>query len=83
MLAEHFVWNLATCWYKIVNSFAVDGEWSSWIIGPCSKTCGGGIQTKTRVCDDECGGGKCKGSSTSSIKCNDVCCPGKILVFSN
>ena len=67
-----------TCCY---NSFTVNGEWSSWIIGPCSKTCGGGTQTSTRVCDDpepSCGGKKCEGSSTNSIKCKNSCCPGKI-----
>ena len=50
--------------------------------GPCSKTCGGGMQIKTRMCDNprpSCGGGKCKGSSTHSINCNNICCPGKIL----
>ena len=80
MLAEHFVWNLATCWCKIVNSSAVDGGWSSWKIGPCSKTCGWGIQKRTRVCDNpirSCGGKQCEGSNTDYIKCNDVCCPGK------
>ena len=75
-------------WYEILNYFPVDGGWSSWITGPCSKTCGGGMQTKTRVCDNpkrSCGGKQCEGSSTDSIKCNDFCCPSKmwLLVFFN
>ena len=62
-------------------SSAVDGGWSSWSLGPCSKTCGGGTQISTRVCDNpkpSCGGKECEGPNTDSIKCNDFCCPGKI-----
>ena len=60
----------------------VDGEWSSWRLGPCSKTCGGGIQNYTRVCDapkPSCGGDECKGPGSYSTKCNEFCCPGKII----
>ena len=67
----------------IFNCSAVGGGWSSWVFGPCSKTCGGGTQIKSRVCNDVSGGSKCKGPSIGSVKCNDFCCPGKMLVFSN
>ena len=72
---------IATCWYKLVNSSTVVGGWNSWITGPCSKTCGGGMQKRTRVCDNPkpfCGGQQCQGPSTDYIKCNDFCCPGKM-----
>ena len=65
----------------MVNISAVDGGWTSWSFGPCSKTHGGGIQKITRVCDNPkplCGGKQCKGSNTDYIKCSDFCCPGKM-----
>ena len=59
----------------------VNGSWSEWIPGPCSKTCGGGIQNYTRVCDSpepSCGGKECDGLAiyTPKEKCNAFCCPG-------
>ena len=67
-----------------INLFlhVVDGEWSSWTYGPCSKTCGGGIQTLTRKCNNpkpDCGGNTCYGSSYRQKGCNPDCCPGKIM----
>ena len=60
----------------------VDGGWSSWSPGLCSKTCGGGTLKRTRLCDNpkpSCGGKECKGpSSDNSVKCNEFCCPGRI-----
>ena len=58
----------------------VDGGWSPWTHGPCSKTCGGGIQNFIRVCDNpkpSCQGKKCEGVSNYTAKCNDFCCPSK------
>ena len=60
----------------------VDGGWSSWRLGPCSKTCGGGIQNYTRVCDDpkpSCGGEECDGPSSYTFheRCNDFSCSGE------
>ena len=59
----------------------VNGSWSEWRLGPCSKTCGGGIQNYTRACDNpkpSCGGEECKGLAiyAPKKKCNDFCCPG-------
>ena len=62
----------------------VDGGWSTWRLGPCSKTCGGGTQNYTRVCDNPkplCGGKECKGPSRNSTKCNEFCCTGKALML--
>ena len=59
--------------------YIVDGGWSSWTYGPCSKTCGGGTQTLTRKCDNpahDCGGMECSGLAITQNTCNDHCCPG-------
>ena len=64
------------------NCSLVDGRWSNWVVGPCSKTCGGGVQNLTRECNSprpSCGGKQCKGDNYFVYpgKCNDFCCPGK------
>ncbi|XP_063690486.1 uncharacterized protein LOC134823063 [Bolinopsis microptera] len=49
------------------------GEWSE-----CSKTCGGGIQTRTRTCTNPAplhGGTECAGDSTETQPCNTESCP--------
>ena len=61
----------------------VNGGWSNWTLGPCSKTCGGGMRNSIRVCDKpkpSCGGKECVGLSVSTHqeKCNDICCPSKL-----
>ena len=72
--------------FVIINCTVVDGGWSEWILGPCSKTCGGGIQNYTRVCNNpepSCGGNECDGPSVYVVKekCNDMCCPGEIITL--
>ena len=49
------------------------GEWSS-----CSKTCGGGKQTRTRtkIRDKAQGGEECTGTNTDARDCNTEACPG-------
>ena len=61
-------------------SDVVDGGWSSWIHGLCSKTCGGGMRNVTRQCNNlklSCEGNDCTSESHYTEKCNDICCPGK------
>ena len=70
---------------QLIISCIVDGGWSSWTLGPCSKTCGGGIQNYTRVCDNpkpSCGGKECDGPSTDVLykNCNDFSCSGKTVL---
>ncbi|XP_001622217.3 zinc metalloproteinase nas-14 isoform X3 [Nematostella vectensis] len=51
------------------------GRWSSW--GACSKTCGYGQHTRTRLCDDpkpQNGGKACPGNSKQSQSCKQHTC---------
>ena len=64
--------------------YIVNGGWSDWEYGACTKTCGGGIMSMIRKCskpEPSCGGNNCTGSSVFALKtlCNDFCCPSKIL----
>ena len=60
----------------------VNCEWSSWTIGKCSKTCGGGQQINTRSKTvEEDYGGKCTGKPSVSETCNSQDCPGKGIVM--
>ena len=67
-------------------TYTVDGGWSDWEYGPCSKTCGGGTLSLFRLCNNpkpSCGGKNCSGFSTFPFKmpCKNVCCPGKKLTI--
>ena len=64
--------------------FVVDGGWSSWTKGSCSKTCGGGIRIDNRTCNNptpSCGGLRCADSSTREESCNVSCCPGIFINY--
>uniref|UniRef100_A0A8D3EE01 SCO-spondin n=1 Tax=Scophthalmus maximus TaxID=52904 RepID=A0A8D3EE01_SCOMX len=52
------------------------GEWSNWT--DCTKSCGGGIQSRRRECDSpspEGEGNYCEGLGTEVIACNTDHCP--------
>ncbi|KAK3095541.1 hypothetical protein FSP39_015906, partial [Pinctada imbricata] len=57
----------------------IDGNWGSWgSYGSCTLTCGGGLMTRSRVCDNpapQYSGQDCVGSSTSQDNCNTHNCP--------
>ncbi|XP_077986992.1 hemicentin-1-like [Glandiceps talaboti] len=57
----------------------VHGDWSDWKPwGVCSVTCGEGIQTRTRSCDNPTpanGGRQCRGEETDNKACNPRACP--------
>merc|ERR1740130_384417 len=55
----------------------VNCAWGAWTEGSCSKTCGGGKRTDTRVkSKPESNGGTCSGeSSLPNQECNDEDCP--------
>ncbi|CAC5383706.1 unnamed protein product [Mytilus coruscus] len=63
-----------------INPCPVDGGWSTndpWSV--CTKTCGGGIKTKTRTCTNPSpsnGGTPCNGKAVQSQACNiNPCAP--------
>jgi len=57
-----------------IRDCPVWGLWSQW--KPCSKTCGTGQKSRTRLCiGGEPGEGQCVGSSSSSQACNAQACP--------
>ena len=57
----------------------VDCQWSDWVVGQCSLSCGGGVRTNTRsekvVANS--GGRKCIGTTSDEEKCNEQNCTGK------
>ncbi|XP_052704188.1 uncharacterized protein LOC128180261 [Crassostrea angulata] len=61
------------------NPCRVDGQWGSWgSYGACSVTCGSGLRTRSRSCNNPAptgGGSDCVGSSTSTTICTMVACP--------
>lgn len=63
----------------------VDGGFSMWSsFGDCSKTCGGGLHTRTRQCNNpspQHGGVDCVGKKEESQLCNTEGCPGNNFVF--
>ena len=62
----------------------VNGGWSSWSgWSSCSKSCGGGNQTRTRACNNPTpknGGANCSGSTTESRSCNTQSCVAPKIV---
>ena len=61
-------------YYCIVN-----GGWSNWSIGNCSKLCDGGVKKKTRSCSNptpSCGGNSCVGKTIETVDCNTMPCIG-------
>ena len=60
----------------------VDGGWSDWIPGECSRTCGTGISWHTRECNDPRpahGGKNCVGLNRLLNYCKKGCCPGTVF----
>ncbi|KAI8502229.1 hypothetical protein Bbelb_198170 [Branchiostoma belcheri] len=63
----------------------MDGGWSDWVDGTCTVTCGHGLMTRTRNCDNPPptnGGDKCmRGDGTSglteerTVTCDEGYCP--------
>uniref|UniRef100_A0A8C5TGL9 ADAM metallopeptidase with thrombospondin type 1 motif 15 n=1 Tax=Malurus cyaneus samueli TaxID=2593467 RepID=A0A8C5TGL9_9PASS len=55
-------------------SLQVDGGWAKWApYGPCSRTCGGGVQLARRECSDPVpanGGSYCEGIRVKYRSCN-------------
>merc|ERR1711881_301626 len=56
----------------------VHGEWGVWSeFDTCTKSCGGGQQERTRVCDSPAplhGGDQCPGDDRNTVACNQHTC---------
>uniref|UniRef100_A0A673ID81 A disintegrin and metalloproteinase with thrombospondin motifs 14-like n=1 Tax=Sinocyclocheilus rhinocerous TaxID=307959 RepID=A0A673ID81_9TELE len=67
-------------WRSSHEPYGHDGGWSSWgKFGSCSRTCGGGIQSRSRQCNNPVpayGGRDCPGSTFDYQVCNTEDCPG-------
>ena len=76
-LYEHFLFFLVT----------VDGNFTNWgPWGPCSSSCGPGIQVRYRNCTNPPpinNGSDCVGPRNDTQVCNLGACPGNSKVFSD
>ncbi|XP_076455301.1 hemicentin-1-like isoform X2 [Babylonia areolata] len=58
---------------------AVDGQWGLWLSwSPCSLSCGGGIRSRQRRCDNprpQFSGAECMGPDAQRDYCNNEPCP--------
>ena len=62
-----------------MSSLAIHCEWDEWVHGECSKTCGTGTRTNTRVkLVEEANGGSCTGQISEIEECSTNPCPGTI-----
>ena len=63
---------------------SVDCQWSNWAeYSMCSKTCGGGMQTRKRhKVIRESNGGLCFGFNENTITCNTQNCPSLVCQWS-
>ncbi|XP_048736194.2 coadhesin-like [Ostrea edulis] len=67
--------SVSTCNTQICPGPGVWGKWSAYT--DCSKTCGGGLRTRSRNCSAE-SGSFCIGDSLQSATCNTQKCPGPV-----
>uniref|UniRef100_A0A8B9DRQ9 ADAM metallopeptidase with thrombospondin type 1 motif 14 n=1 Tax=Anser cygnoides TaxID=8845 RepID=A0A8B9DRQ9_ANSCY len=67
-------------WKTSEQPYSQDGGWSSWSkFGSCSRTCGGGVRSRSRSCTDPppaYGGRHCPGATYEHQVCNSEECPG-------
>ena len=69
---------MISLYFSIFSNSVVQCEWSPWINGPCSKTCGGGTFSKKRFKIQQEVGTSCTGEPTSEEECNKDECPSKL-----
>nr|XP_036854879.1 A disintegrin and metalloproteinase with thrombospondin motifs 14 isoform X2 [Manis javanica] len=67
-------------WKSLEQTYGQDGGWSSWTkFGSCSRSCGGGVRSRSRSCDNPppaYGGRLCSGPMFQYQVCNSEECPG-------
>ena len=63
---------------------AIHCGWGDWVYGQCSKECGTGTRTNTRVkLVEEEHGGTCDGQPSEIEECNTDPCPSTITALFN
>ena len=69
---------------KFTFIIQVNCEWDEWVIGQCSKECGGGKRMNARSIKVNAtnGGTNCSGVSEVTEICNIQDCPGKKILVS-
>ncbi|XP_043912834.1 A disintegrin and metalloproteinase with thrombospondin motifs 14 isoform X3 [Protopterus annectens] len=67
-------------WKTTDQPYSQDGNWGPWSkFGSCSRTCGGGVRSRSRQCTNPSpayGGRDCQGVSYDYQMCNSEDCPG-------
>eukprot|EP00112_Aurelia_sp_Birch-Aquarium-sp1_P004443 Seg1505.2 transcript_id=Seg1505.2/GoldUCD/mRNA.D3Y31 product=Hemicentin-1 protein_id=Seg1505.2/GoldUCD/D3Y31 len=62
-----------------IRECPVNGRYSKWgSFEPCTKSCGGGMKTRERLCNNPApahGGENCEGASSETVPCNTDACP--------
>ncbi len=71
----------------IVDIPVINGAWSEWEdFSPCTVSCGGGNQTRSRACDNpepHNGGSDCETETEhglETVPCNLQSCDGKLIL---
>ncbi|KAG8435132.1 hypothetical protein GDO86_013181, partial [Hymenochirus boettgeri] len=72
-------------WKTPEQTYSQDGGWSSWSrFGSCSRTCGGGVRSRSRQCSNPppaYGGRDCPGPTYEYQMCNNEECRGSFEDF--
>ncbi|MFT7807184.1 A disintegrin and metalloproteinase with thrombospondin motifs 14 [Arapaima gigas] len=72
-------------WRSAYQPYGHDGNWGPWSkFGSCSRTCGGGVRSRSRQCNNPppaYGGRDCPGSTFDYQMCNTDDCPGPYQDF--
>ena len=76
-----------SCWTNIFSGIVVHGGYTNWgPWSPCSRTCAGGLQNRSRSCTNPKptnGGMNCTGLGPASEErtCNRQRCPGNVVTL--
>lgn len=72
------------CHFDTSACLLVAGEWSAWVNGTCSTTCGPGKLQRTRVCRNVLTGAvqsDCDGHDNETLDCNLGYCEGNLQMI--
>ncbi|XP_052074013.1 A disintegrin and metalloproteinase with thrombospondin motifs adt-1-like [Mytilus californianus] len=67
------------CFRSYENSYDLSGNWGTWTFWTdCSATCEGGLQSRSRECNNRSPPAYCTGTPKQSRVCNNDCCHSPI-----